>query len=101
MNQIQEEFFTALKHAMDAFEEAKFIVGGHSAGAQLASTLLHNKIAQFHNCELQSRLVGLILFSGVYDLRPLIETYVNEPLKLTRYDSLKKVYFIWTICGAR
>ena len=26
---------------------------------------------------------GAVTFSGVFDLRPLVTTYVNEPLKLT------------------
>jgi arylformamidase len=50
-------------------------LGGHSAGAQLA----------IMSCLGQERLRGiesLLLASGIYDLRPLVGTYINAPLKL-------------------
>lgn len=52
-----------------------FHLGGHSAGAHLA----------LMSCLGEERLVGiesLFLISGIYDLRPLVGTYINEPLKL-------------------
>lgn len=30
-------------------------------------------------------LVGAFLVSGIYDLLPILSTYVNEPLKMTEY----------------
>jgi arylformamidase len=35
-----------------------------------------------HGLSAQS-ISGAVLLSGVYDLRPLVDTYVNEPLNLT------------------
>jgi len=46
---------------------AKIILAGHSAGAQLASSLLH---APSLAKEIVDAVVGLILISGIYDLRP-------------------------------
>lgn len=52
-----------------------FHLGGHSAGAQLA----------LMSCLGEERLGGiesLFLISGIYDLQPLVGTYINEPLAL-------------------
>ncbi|MCK2184125.1 alpha/beta hydrolase [Halomonas getboli] len=50
-------------------------LGGHSAGAQLAC-----RVAADGEC----RVDELLLVSGVYDLTPLVDTYVNAPLGLDR-----------------
>ena len=34
-------------------------------------------------------ITGAVLLSGVYDLRPLLHTTVNDPLKLTEDDATK------------
>ncbi|MBP5981163.1 MAG: alpha/beta hydrolase [Halomonas sp.] len=50
-------------------------LGGHSAGAQLAYWVaISGKVP----------IDKLVLVSGVYDLTPLVDTYINEPLGLTR-----------------
>ena len=54
------------------------ILAGHSAGAHLAAMAMI-RLVQGSPC----RLVKCgVLISGVYDLRPLLRTYVNAPLKL-------------------
>ncbi|MDN3558099.1 alpha/beta hydrolase [Halomonas maura] len=50
-------------------------LGGHSAGAQLAC-----RVAAAGGV----RVDALLLVSGVYDLTPLVDTYVNAPLGLDR-----------------
>ncbi|AYF33000.1 alpha/beta hydrolase [Vreelandella alkaliphila] len=53
----------------------RIYLGGHSAGAQLA----------IMSCLGNGRLEGieaLWLISGIYDLRPLAGTYIDEPLQL-------------------
>ncbi|KAK6194427.1 hypothetical protein SNE40_000062 [Patella caerulea] len=59
---------------------------GHSAGAHLAAMMLMSEFEEddAFDCEL---IKGAVLISGIYDLRPLVTTYVNEPLKLTREDA--------------
>lgn len=55
--------------------DGRFHLGGHSAGAQLA----------LMSCLGEGRLtdiVGLWLISGIYDLRPLVGTYIDAPLGL-------------------
>ncbi|MDQ7729455.1 alpha/beta hydrolase [Halomonas sp. SpR8] len=50
-------------------------LGGHSAGAQLALMSCLGKTAL---CDIES----LLLASGIYDLRPLVGTYIDAPLGL-------------------
>ena len=59
----------------------EIILSGSSAGAHLAACVLQ---AAADNAQgLNSQLFAqAILFSGVYDLRPLVDTYVNAPLGL-------------------
>ena len=54
------------------------ILAGHSAGAHLAAMAMIRlqKEFPFHPVKCS------VLISGVYDLRPLLRTYVNAPLKL-------------------
>ncbi|XP_050389964.1 kynurenine formamidase [Patella vulgata] len=59
---------------------------GHSAGAHLAAMMLTSEFEEddAFDCEL---IKGAVLVSGIYDLRPLVTTSINEPLKLTREDA--------------
>ncbi|MGP8288721.1 alpha/beta hydrolase [Vreelandella zhanjiangensis] len=68
-----------LKAAYHALEDNggtwSITLGGHSAGAQLAYWVaVSGKVP----------IDKLVLVSGVYDLTPLVDTYVNEPLGLTQ-----------------
>jgi len=53
-------------------------LGGHSAGAHLAASMIHPKVNE------NVGINGFILISGVFDLNPLLETTINEALKLNR-----------------
>lgn len=57
----------------------KMILAGHSAGAHIAVELAARDAADSGSVAGISGVVGL---SGVYDLRPLIETPLNDNLKL-------------------
>jgi arylformamidase len=54
------------------FDPAKVIVAGSSAGAHLAAML----------CLSNPEIKGAILLSGIYELEPLVATYVNQALGL-------------------
>jgi arylformamidase len=54
---------------------------GHSAGAHLASMMLYTDFVNKFNVSSES-IKGLILVSGIYDLIPLIQTEINENLKM-------------------
>jgi len=61
--------------------EQEIILSGSSAGAHLAACVL--QAAANNQQNLNTELFNqAILFSGVYDLRPLVDTYVNDPLGL-------------------
>lgn len=53
-------------------------LGGHSAGAHLAASMIHPKVHKKINIK------GFILISGIFDLNPLLETSINDALKLTK-----------------
>ncbi|MBJ7552030.1 alpha/beta hydrolase [Marinomonas ostreistagni] len=61
-------------------KNVKLIIGGSSAGAHLAATFLTsipNTCAEHFPF-----IKGAVLLSGIYDLRPLVGTYINDALKL-------------------
>ena len=66
----------AAYHALEANGGTWSItLGGHSAGAQLAYwAAVSSKVP----------IDRLVLVNGLYDLTPLVDTYVNAPLGLTR-----------------
>jgi len=57
---------------------------GHSAGAHLAAMFMSSVHAPSSNTDSVSLIKGYILSSGVFDLRPLLETYVNKALSLNK-----------------
>ncbi|XP_078459514.1 kynurenine formamidase isoform X1 [Lampetra planeri] len=58
---------------------------GHSAGAHLAAMVLATDWS-LPEYGVTPDIKGGFLLSGVFDLRPLVETYVNEHLKMTLED---------------
>ncbi|NWJ04248.1 KFA formamidase, partial [Crypturellus undulatus] len=54
---------------------------GHSAGAQLAAMVLSTDWAEYGAAP---DIKGAVLVSGIYDLEPLVHTYVNEALGMSR-----------------
>ncbi|XP_075204000.1 kynurenine formamidase isoform X2 [Anomaloglossus baeobatrachus] len=53
---------------------------GHSAGAQLVAMTLCTDWTEY---EATSNIKGALLVSGIYDLLPIIDTYVNDALKMS------------------
>lgn len=68
---------TLMARASELGLETRLMLGGHSAGAQLAC-----RVAMAEVATARTKISSLLLVSGVYDLRPLVETYVNAPLGL-------------------
>jgi arylformamidase len=64
------------------FDANKVIIAGSSAGGHLCASVLQAAQQSLHGLSPQS-VSGAVLLSGVYDLRPLVDTYINEPLNLT------------------
>ncbi|NXQ31899.1 KFA formamidase, partial [Alaudala cheleensis] len=54
---------------------------GHSAGAHLAAMVLSTDWTEFR---VVPDIKGTVLVSGVYDLEPILQTYVNDVLNMSR-----------------
>ncbi|NWR49212.1 KFA formamidase, partial [Regulus satrapa] len=54
---------------------------GHSAGAHLAAMVLSTDWTEFRAVP---DIKGVVLVSGVYDLEPILHTYVNDALRMSR-----------------
>ncbi|XP_009068985.1 PREDICTED: kynurenine formamidase, partial [Acanthisitta chloris] len=54
---------------------------GHSAGAHLAAMVLSMDWTEFR---VVPNIKGAVLVSGVYDLEPILHTYVNDALNMSR-----------------
>ncbi|XP_016890581.1 kynurenine formamidase isoform X2 [Cynoglossus semilaevis] len=59
---------------------------GHSAGAHLTAMVLSTDWSQYG---ITPQIKGALLVSGIYDLLPILSTYVNEPLKMTEEDAVR------------
>ncbi|NXS05206.1 KFA formamidase, partial [Oxylabes madagascariensis] len=57
---------------------------GHSAGAHLAAMVLSTDWTEF---QVVPDIKGAVLVSGVYDLEPILHTYVNDALNMSREEA--------------
>eukprot|EP00794_Sanderia_malayensis_P015686 gene15686-17268_t len=80
MNTIYGEVKESIVYLAKRFPHSRIFVSGHSAGGHLASLLLKEDWSEFH---LRKNLLdGVMVVSGVFDLQPLVQTYVNDALKM-------------------
>jgi arylformamidase len=63
------------------YAREKIYLSGSSAGAHLAAMAMI-RLRQMNVDQASPLVKGCVLMSGIYDLRPLLDTYVNEPLNL-------------------
>ncbi|TGZ49579.1 putative arylformamidase [Temnothorax longispinosus] len=76
-----------LKYAADS--ESKYVcIAGHSAGAHLAACLLHDDdwINRMKQQGYFALLKEIILISGLYNLKPVVDTSHGTALKLTEEE---------------
>ena len=74
---VQWLYQSAIKYGYD---EKRFFLIGSSAGAHLAAMTM---LTDWENYDLPADIIkGCTLLSGVYDIRPIVKTYINEPLNL-------------------
>lgn len=85
VNEVKQAMYFVFKLAKERHSSGIYL-SGHSAGAHLASLLLMSSFDRddAFDCEL---IKGAALFSGVYDLRPLVKTPTNNALRLTEEDA--------------
>jgi len=60
-------------------------ISGSSAGGHLVAEVLSTNWKEygFDECPVK----GALCLSGVFDLEPIVDTYVNDPLKMTKEDA--------------
>jgi arylformamidase len=75
--EIIDECVQALVWLRERTEGTAIILGGHSAGAHLAMAVAA-----------RIQVDGLVLVSGLFDLRPIVQTTINDALGLTQSDAL-------------
>ncbi|KAK2584021.1 hypothetical protein KPH14_006477 [Odynerus spinipes] len=87
VNQIKLAIEKILSSVLDSGCRCVWIAG-HSAGAHLAATLLHDTkwIERATERGYFQLIKGLLLLGGIYNIKPLIDTSFNEALKLTEDD---------------
>lgn len=76
VHEIVQECLADVLSVIAELNPARMVLAGCSAGAHLAAMCARN-------IEIAQRLDGLALLSGIYDLRPLVVTPTNDPLRLT------------------
>lgn len=82
--EIVDEICCALTHLREhadasGLDPARITVSGSSAGAHLAAMATLN-------LPLDQRPAALVLLSGIYDLRPLVGTYINDALRMDQAE---------------
>ena len=82
LNQMVSEIKSAVKYIYTRFPKSKLFVCGHSAGAQILCTMI--MVSDWSkDPSIPQAIHGMFLLSGVFDLVPIVNTYVNDALKLT------------------
>ena len=67
------------------FDKNRIFLSGSSAGAHLASMVM---LTDWNEHGLPADVIkGVTLMSGIYDLRPLCHTYINEPLGMDESEA--------------
>ena len=74
--EIIAECIADVKKTLSELEPTRVVIAGSSAGAHLTAMCARD-------AEIASLIDGVALLSGVYDLRPLVKTPMNDPLHLT------------------
>eukprot|EP00112_Aurelia_sp_Birch-Aquarium-sp1_P006746 Seg1738.14 transcript_id=Seg1738.14/GoldUCD/mRNA.D3Y31 product="Kynurenine formamidase" protein_id=Seg1738.14/GoldUCD/D3Y31 len=83
---IFKEIQEAVLYIHRRFPSSSIFVCGHSAGGHLAALLLKVDWKTLGLSEFP--ITGIIPISGIYDLRPIVETYVNDPLQMDEHEAL-------------
>jgi arylformamidase len=75
IEQMVDECMNDVLHIIDELSPSSVVLSGCSAGAHLSAMCLRDE-------RIASQLSGVALLSGIYDIRPIVVTPINEPLGL-------------------
>jgi arylformamidase len=81
IEQIVAECIADVVATIEQLQPTAVVLAGCSAGAHLSAMCARIPA-------IASRLNGLVLLSGIYDLRPLVVTPTNDPLHLTNESAI-------------
>ena len=81
LHQMVSEIKSAVKYINTRFPKSKLFLCGHSAGAHLCAMMMVSDWSK--DPSIPQVIHGMFLISGVFDLVPIVNTYVNDALKLT------------------
>jgi arylformamidase len=82
---IVDEVRIALDHVIEHLAPSSVVVGGHSAGGQIAAMLALDQAERGGG-----PITGLVGISGAYDLRPLLRTSINADLCLSEDEAARQ-----------
>lgn len=83
MHEMVEQVKKAVVFVAKIFPETRGIfISGHSAGGHLAAMMLSVDWSSLLEGN-KNVVKGILPISGIYDVRPITTTYINEPLLLT------------------
>jgi arylformamidase len=83
VEEIVHECIADVLKATKELEPSRVVIAGCSAGAHLAAMCARH-------AEIQHRINGVALLSGIYDVQPIVRTPTNDPLHLT-FESARHV----------
>lgn len=75
VQQIVDECLADIRRVLDEAEPTTVVIAGCSAGAHLAAMCARQP-------DIAGRIDGVALLSGIYDVRPIVQTPTNDPLGL-------------------
>ncbi|MBF9027526.1 alpha/beta hydrolase fold domain-containing protein [Rhodobacterales bacterium FZCC0188] len=84
--QITDEMMRAVCHAA-GLVEGPIRITGHSAGGHLAARMMCEGVLPD---TVAARVVQVMSISGVHDLRPLLNTEINQDLRLTLEEAMRE-----------
>lgn len=86
------------------YNKNEIYLSGSSAGAHLAIMMLNTDWSKYISGKLlEERLTpikGICAVSGIYDLTPITQTYINEPLQLTKAEIFNNSPLLFTMQNA-
>lgn len=80
VEQMVTEIQAALKYLVNRFPKSNLFLCGHSAGAHLCAMMMVSDWSK--DASVSQAVRGMFLISGVFDVLPILGTYVNDELKL-------------------
>lgn len=79
-----------------ATESARLVVAGHSAGGHLAACMLATDWRSLDPALADDFVPAAYSLSGLFELKPLVSTYVNKALELSEPEAERLSPLFWT-----